>query len=188
MALENLRKGLVLEGKALAKASVEEAQKEAGKIISQAKNEAKEIIENAKERAQNASKLEYEERISAAQLKAKKLTTEAANKTLESSLKMAWEEFAKISQSKEYEKIMKKMITQAESEIGQGAVVLVNSRDSKIVKKYAKNVSPKAVDIAGGAIVFTKDMKISIDNSLESIFESNRDAIKSEIFAQMGKK
>jgi len=185
MSLEKLRKSLSDEGKAEAKKIISEAEKEAARIAEEAKENAKRIKAEGKETVSSALKAENSERMSAAQLSAKKKTTEARNRMLEMALEEAWKEFIKIrGNAKAYEKFMKDTITESEKELGNKVTVFVNKQDNSLAKKISKNVDLKAVEITGGAIIMTHDKRISIDNSLEAIFEEKKEEIKSRIFSE----
>jgi len=187
MGLENVKKGLAQEAQAEVKRAVSWAQKAADETLAQAKENASKIRAEAREKASQMAAGEANERASAAELKAKKILAQAMNKKMDEALEMAWNEFAKKAQSKDYEKMMKALITGAEKELGAKTIVQVNEDDLKIAKKYSKNVSSKTAEIAGGAIISTADGRISINNSLESIFEQGKDGAKRIIYAQMMK-
>ena len=127
---------------------------------------------------------EKNERISAAKLKAKKIVSDATNKTIDFAMEKIWLEFVKLPSKDEYETILKSLITSAEKELGSG-VVHVNANDFRLAKKISKNVSEKPADISGGAIITSKNGKILIDNSLESIFDSKRDDVRKIIFSEI---
>lgn len=191
MSLEELKKSLLQEAKAQAKRMEADAQKLAEQRLDAARAQAKAIVSEAAERAQRAAAAEKNERQGAAQLKAKKITSEAQNRVLGQGLEKIWKEFSELpAQKAEYERLLKRLISHAEKEIGKGAVVAVNSRDQAIAKRLSKNVSGKAAGIAGGAIVASADGSISVDCSLESLFsqkeEEMRKLVYSEIFG--GKK
>ena len=50
-----------------------------------------------------------------------------------------------------------------------------------------KNIAKKTLDITGGAIISSKDNNVSIDASLEAIFENNREEIRGMIFKELFK-
>ena len=185
MGLEKLRKSLLDEAKTEAKKLLFESEKRASDTTQQATERAAKIRAQARENAKNTADAEMNERISSAQLKGKRLIAEAIDKKIQQALEKAWQEFSKLKESAEYEKMMKKFITSAEKELGANAVVHVNKSDEKIAKRFSKNVSQKPAQISGGAIVSTPDGRISIDNSLEAVFEQNREEAKKAIYSQM---
>jgi len=184
MSLDNLSKALMQEGKAEARKIISEAEKQASAEAVRAKDEAKEITAEARKKADEIVVAEQNERISAAKLKAKKIVSDATNRTIDSAMEKIWQEFVKLPSKDEYEAILKGLITSAEKELGNG-IVHVNANDLRIAKKISKNVSDKPVDISGGAIVTSKSGKIIIDNSLESIFDSKRDDVRKIIFGEI---
>lgn len=185
MGLENLRKSLSQEAEAEAKRTVSAAQKQAEETVAKAKEEARQVLAKARERARQALESEKSERLGASQLRAKKTVTEARNMVLDTALAKAWEEFRRTGESKDYEKLLKRLISGAEKELGGKIVVLTNEQDAKIAKKFAKNVAQKAEAISGGAIVLTQDRKIGIDNSFEAIFDRKREETRNIIFREL---
>ncbi|HLC93094.1 MAG TPA: V-type ATP synthase subunit E [archaeon] len=187
MGLENVKKGLVQQAQAEAKKILSQADKLAEQTIEEAKENASKIRARAKERAAQIADAEANEKGSAAKLRAKKQIAEATNAKMDEALAKAWEEFSSAAQGKGYEKMMEMLIEVAEKELGGKAIVYVNERDEKIAKKFSKNVSPKAANISGGAIVSTADGRISIDNSLEAIFAQKKDDAKKVLYMEMFK-
>ncbi|HIH10520.1 MAG TPA: hypothetical protein HA254_07700 [Candidatus Diapherotrites archaeon] len=186
MALQNLKESLENEGKAEAKKIIAAAQKLADEEIEKAKVQAKKTVAAARARANEIAKAN--ERISAAQLKAKRRVSEAMNAKADEALARIWAEFSKLPEGRSYEKFMKAAISQAEKEFSGKAAVYTNERDQKVARKFSKNVAADTLNIAGGAIVRTPDGKITIDNSLESIFESKKGELSNIVYSELMKK
>ncbi|MCR4368680.1 MAG: V-type ATP synthase subunit E [archaeon] len=184
MSLEDLRKKLIQEGKTQANKITSAAQKEAETTVASAQEEAKKIIAQSKEKAKKIAESERSERIGASQLRAKKIVSEAKNRLVEENLEKAWEELKKMPKSPGYEKFLKQLIIEAEKELSTSAktMVQVNKEDLKIAKKHSKNVSATPAQMHGGAIISTKDGKITIDNSLEAIFEHKKEGLRGIAF------
>ncbi len=191
MSLEELRKSLLQEAKAEGRRVTSDAQAQAEEKLSDARAQAKSIVSEATARAHQMAAAEKNGRQSAAQLKAKKITSEAQNKVLVQGIEKIWKEFEELpSQKAEYEKLLKRLISHAEKEIGKGAVVMVNQKDQPLAKKHTKNVSGKAANIAGGAIVSSADGSISVDVSLESLFSQKEEDLRKLVYSEIfgGKK
>ncbi|AJF59874.1 MAG: V-type ATP synthase subunit E [Candidatus Diapherotrites archaeon] len=188
MSLEGLRKSLVQEAKAEARKMISQAEKEAAAITAAAGENAKKTLAQAKKRAEEMAVAERSEVIGAAQLRARRITSDARNELVEKALSEIFGEMVKATESEDYEKFMEKIITEAEKELGEKAVVFVSSKDKKIAKKISKNVAPEDAEISGGAIIRTKDGSVSIDSSLEAIFENNRENSKKVIFNELFRK
>ncbi len=188
MSMENLKKSLLQEAEKEASAITSKAEKEASAIISAAREEARKRKEEARARAKSLVAAEKTEKLSAAQLRAKKIVSEAKSKVVEENLGIVWREFSKLPDEKNYGGLLKKWIAEAEKSLGGKTVVSVNEKDAKIAKKFSKNVSAKAVDIAGGAIIFSQDGKVSIDSSLESVFRHNEPEARKIVFNDLSGK
>ncbi|PIN84715.1 MAG: hypothetical protein COV47_06005 [Candidatus Diapherotrites archaeon CG11_big_fil_rev_8_21_14_0_20_37_9] len=187
--IEDLKNSLLSEAKAEERKILSQAEKEATAITAKAKETAKKIKDDAKKKASETLSLEKKERLSAAKLKAKRVYSDARNKAVEKMLEKIKKEFEELPKSKSYEKFLKELIKQGEKEIGT-CTVSVNAKDAKLAKKASKNVTSKAESIAGGAIITSKDKKVSIDNSFEAIFENKKEELTRiiylEIFTEKG--
>jgi len=188
MSMENLKKSLLQEAEKEASAITSKAEKEASAIISAAREEARKRKEEARARAKGLVAAEKTEKLSGAQLRAKKIVSEAKSKVVEENLGIVWREFSRFPEDKRYEGLLKKWIAEAEESLGGKTVVSVNEKDAKLAKKFSKNVSAKAVDIAGGAIIFSQDGKVSIDSSLESVFRHNEPEARKIVFNDLSGK
>lgn len=97
-----------------------------------------------------------------------------------------------LPERKDYPELLKKLICQAlkylESE-GSEFICRVNQRDLSILsspilkelgaqKDKSISVDESPLDIVGGVIVFRSDLRVSYDNSLEAIFERNRQQMR----------
>lgn len=185
MALENLRKSLVQEAEVQARKLIDEARKRAEKVTDEAMEKAAKARKESREKADALAEAESNERISSAELKGKRLIAEAMDRKMQEAMEKVWQEFAKTPKSGGYEKILRTLISDAEKELGAKSVVHVNAQDAKLARKISKNVAAKPADMTGGAVVTTADGRISIDNSLESIFEQRREEAKKVIFSEM---
>lgn len=187
MSLENVRESLIQEAKKEEKRLLSEAEKKANSIVSEAREQAKRIKSEEKRKASESVNRDSHERISAAKLKANKIVSEARNKLVDDSVSEIWEDFKDSPKKKGYDAFLKKQIEESEKELGKDTIVMVNSTDTKVAKKYSKNVQKQAITISGGAIVSTKDKSVSIDSSLEAIFENNEEEIRGTVFKELFK-
>ncbi|MEK6958029.1 MAG: V-type ATP synthase subunit E family protein [archaeon] len=185
MSLENLKKAMIEEAKNEAKKITSEAEKEAKQNLSEAEKNAKEIVQKAREKTAKSIEAERKERASAAQLKAKRIVSEARNRVVEDAMQQVWGEFSESAKGKGYEKLLKKLIVQGEKELGEKAIVAVNKSDFGAAKRISKNVSAKTAEISGGAIISSKSGEITIDNSLEAIFENSREDVGGMVYREL---
>ncbi|MAG18398.1 MAG: hypothetical protein CL944_02910 [Candidatus Diapherotrites archaeon] len=183
MGFENIKENLLQEAKREEKRILGEAEKEASSIINQAKEQAGKIKTEEKKKASEAVERDRHEKISAAKLKSNKIISDARNKLADYSLDEIWNDFKESPKKKGYSVFLKKQIKDAEKQLGKNTIVTINSSDSNTVKKYSKNI--QKAGISGGAIISTKDKNVSIDSSLESIFENNREEIRGTVFKEL---
>ncbi|MFH1586859.1 MAG: V-type ATP synthase subunit E [Candidatus Diapherotrites archaeon] len=159
--------------------SLEKAAAEADAEVDKARKEKKELVEAAKKDAERIVENERNEIIASARLKAKQMNSKAKETAVNAALEEVWKELLNLRKDSSYAKVMKKLIAEGEKELGAGTVVLVRKED----KKFASG--SKEAEISGGAIIQTKDEKISVNNSFEAIFEESQDELRKELYAKM---
>ncbi|MEM2145402.1 MAG: V-type ATP synthase subunit E family protein [Candidatus Jordarchaeaceae archaeon] len=176
----------------------EEAEERAKAIIEEAKIKAKEIEEEAKSKAEKRAeeiikrgKEEAERytrrRLAEAKLKAKQRKIKAQEQLIEMAFQKANEKLTELTASKEYSKILERLVQIAAINIGGGELeVLLPEGHSKYLSNasaIAKNVegetknptnisiSKETLDATGGCLVRKKDGSISVDNTFQAILE-----------------
>jgi len=159
--------------------SLEKAAAEADAELEKARKEKKELVEAAKKDAERIVENERNEIIASARLKGKQMNSEAKETAVNAALEEVWKELLNLRKSSSYGKAMKKLIAEGEKELGKGTVVLVRKEDRKFES------GSKETEISGGAIIQTKDGKISVNNSFEAIFEESQDELRKELYAKM---
>lgn len=177
------------EAEERAKAIIEEAKKKAKEIEEEAKSKAEkkaeEIIKKGKEEAERYTR----RRLAEAKLKAKQRKTKAREQLIEMAFQKANEKLTELTASKEYSKILERLVQIAAINIGGGELeVLLPEGHSKYLSNasaIAKNVegetknptnisiSKETLDATGGCLVRKKDGSISIDNTFQAILERN---------------
>lgn len=185
MVLEELSKQLLSDGKKEANSAISRAEAEKEKIISLAEEKKKQLLSEAKKKAKEISERQKSEILSAASIRAKQIIDEEKNAAVERALLATFEEMAKLSSGKQYEKLLKRLAEEGEMELGKNSIIIVNEKDYSLAKKIFGNVSKETAAISGGVIVTSKDGLVRVDNSFEAIFEQNKDLLKHEIFEEM---
>lgn len=185
MAIENLKKGLIQEAEAEAGKIISAAEKEAEGIRAAGREKEKATLAEARKKADEMGRQQMNDRVSAAKLKAKKMVSEANEALVEKAMEKIWADFKELPSDRNYEGIMKGFISKGQSSMGKDSLVVTNSDDAKIAKKFAANVSQEYADISGGAIIKSKDGKIMVDNSLESIFGSKKQELRRLIYSEL---
>jgi vacuolar-type H+-ATPase subunit E/Vma4 len=102
------------------------------------------------------------------------------------------EEFLGIPEHRDYPEILKRLISNALGHLqedGSAFICRVNERDQFLLtlpllqalgEKAGKALflDPDPVAIAGGVILYRKDRRVLFDNSLEALFERNREKMR----------
>lgn len=202
MTLEKVMNVIIEDAKKEAENIINEANKNAEKIIEdskiKAKNKAleeeKNIIEKAKEEADNIRNVILSE----ARAKASRMILDEKTKIIDEVIEKTKEKLKEFTKSKEkYVEILSKLIVDAGNTLGGGELeILLNKNDLKlplkidrlekiIEEKTGKNTILKIIDenlqTIGGAIIRTKDRKISINYTFEGIIDTHKRFLQKEV-------
>lgn len=184
MGLTQLKNELIGDAKGQAKEISLETEKERKEIIKEAEKQKQAVLEQAEKEANTLVEDEKREQFAAIQLKAKRIVSEAKEETVNKNMGDVWTAFAKASKDANYPRLLKRLIEEGLDALGDQAVVQVNNKDKTLAKKFAKKVSVVS-GLSGGAIVSSPDGRISINNSLEALFEERREDIRRMVFGQL---
>ncbi|MDO8633734.1 MAG: V-type ATP synthase subunit E [archaeon] len=185
MSLEQLSRQLLSDAKKEANAVILRAEKEKERILSEAEEEKKQVLAQARKKAQELSERQKMEIISAASIRAKQIIDGEKNAAVEKALVVVFGEMCLAGNSRQYEKLLKKLAEEGQKELGKDSIIIVNEKDHAAAKKLFASVSKESAPISGGAIVSTRDGRIRVDNSFEAIFEQNKDALKRDVFLEL---
>lgn len=183
MSFEDLKRKLLEEAELEAKRLVSSAEKEASLSLSSAEDKLKILSAESLKKAKELSDLHFKDSVSSARLKAKRLISEAKDFAIENALRDVWFNLCELRKSREYDAVLKKLISDGLALIGDDAVVFVNKNDLKIAKKYAKNVSESNVNMVGGAII--SKGSVLVDNSFEALFSSKKESLKTLVYTEL---
>ncbi|WP_456398924.1 V-type ATP synthase subunit E [Mesoaciditoga sp.] len=183
------------------------SQIEAEKMIKDAEKRSKEIEEEYKNKANRAyesilneakNKVRNFERKEEAQSKAKasKLLLDAKNEIMKAAMRDLEESVYALSSTKDYPILFEKLLKEAiDSLDGKEITIQVRKEDkemaSKLLEKLGKEskkvltLSDEFVPIKGGAIVFTNNKRIVIENTLESKLREMEETFLSHVFSEL---
>lgn len=181
----------------------EDAAREVEVIIGEAKREAEDIIKEAEDKAEEQkreiiSKGEKEaellkQRIVAnAKLKARKSGLDAKEELIKAVFEEAEKELAKIASSDNYKDILRGLIAEGVSSVGEDAEVMVKEEDKKLLEdgilkdlekefKVKITLSPENINTIGGVIVRSKNGRVEVNNTFETRMIRMQDALRSKI-------
>jgi vacuolar-type H+-ATPase subunit E/Vma4 len=184
LGLSQLKNELIGDAKGQAKDIALETEAEKKEIFKEAEKQKQAVLEQAEKEATALVEDEKREQFAAIQLKAKRLVSEAKEETVNKNMGDVWTAFAKASKDANYPQLLRKLIEEGVEALGDQAMVQVNSKDVSTAKKFARKVSAVS-GLSGGAIITSQDGRISINNSLEALFEERRDDIRRMVFGQL---
>lgn len=193
-----------------------DAQIKADNILGKAEEENKSILEKGQkeallekdkilEDAQKQSNMKYQQLISEAKMNSRRMELEAREEIIEESFKKAEDKLKEIASSNtaEYKESLKKIITEAATEIGGGdlLVLLKETDDAKIkdqIEVIAQDVTTKTgkqtalefgenIKTIGGAIVKTKNGEIEVNNTIEARMLRYKKDLRSKVAAVLFK-
>jgi len=162
-----------------------EADAEEKRITGAAEAVRAQAISSAKAEAAALSAAERGERLAAARLAGKKLIAQAREGLVVRAVEGVREKFYGIVETDAYQKLLNTLVEDGVSEAGRGACVRVNARDKKKVKRFSDAKAGEPVGIAGGAIIESADGRITVRNTLESLFEENMDVVRANASAAL---
>ncbi|HID72795.1 TPA: hypothetical protein EYP38_02530 [Candidatus Micrarchaeota archaeon] len=122
------------------------------------------------------------ERIAWARLEAKRILAEAREDAIKNVLEGFFEALGKAKKGKAYKGFMAKAVKSAVSELGtSGLVIHVCKGEGKLVGRVRGAKVVQDLDALGGAIVESKNGKMRVNLTLETLFESRRDELRKKI-------
>ncbi|MEM3031052.1 MAG: V-type ATP synthase subunit E [Candidatus Micrarchaeia archaeon] len=193
MGLEELKQEILRKAEEEARAVRRKAEAEAREIISQAERKKEEAIDAARKEAAEALAREERERLSTARLESKLILAAAREEVLAAVEEEAWRELAAFRKKKEYAGFLERAIRAGVKEIGGDAVVFVSKEDYPLAKKIIAEkkipaaLSPKPVDVLGGAVVASQDGRVRCDASFAAVMEGAREGVRKLAFASLFK-
>lgn len=168
-------------------AILEDAEKSAEAVMSESKKysikRCREIIDFYNE----TSEVESRKLISKAEIDSRMQVLRAKEAILERVFEDAREELAKFTASDEYLESIRLQITKLSKEIALGMVAM-NANDLERIGEHAlkkilgSNVEIKAQNVGtGGFVLVSKDGKVVVDRTLDSILRSKKEAMRGKI-------
>lgn len=172
---------------------ISEAREEADKITGAAREQADGILgaEHSKclamrkEADASVKKLLDElrsERIAWARLESKRIMAEAKEDAIKGVLDDLFEALEASRKGAEYKRYMAKSVNAAIAELGAGATIHVVRGDKALVPAVKGARVVEDLDSLGGVLAESADGKIRMNFTLETLFESNRDGVRKQVY------
>jgi V/A-type H+-transporting ATPase subunit E len=181
----------------------EDAAKEAEDILAEARKQVEDILREAREKAgelereiiakgEKEAELLRQRIIANAKLRAKKSKLDAKEELIRTAFKEAEEELLRISSSKEYGSILRRIIAEGASSVGEDVEVVAREADAELLsddflnglsKELGVNItlSPESIETMGGVVIRSKNGKIEVNNTFETRMLRMQDALRSKV-------
>lgn len=192
--LKKIKSKIEEEAEEKAKAIIEEAEVKAKQIEEEATGKTEKKVDEITKRGKEEAERYKRRRLAEAKLKAKQRKTKAQEQLIETAFEKANEKLKELTSSKDYSKILERLVQGAAVSIGGGELeVLLPEGHSKYLSNassVAKNVetetknptsitvSKETIDATGGCLVRKKDGSVSVDNTFEAIRERKTKEIR----------
>jgi V/A-type H+/Na+-transporting ATPase subunit E len=160
-----------------------DARSEADRIISESKRKAEEIMSSSKQQSERDIHDERMRELASARLESNRRLLEARDEILKGYEERSSELLSEFTSAPAYKAFFLKMLSDGVSKIGPGAVVQINPRDKALLKDPKLSgvnfeVSADPLKSSGGVVVYSKDGKRRVDNTIESIFDERKDELR----------
>jgi len=190
MGLDNLVDEIMRSASGDSEQIEHETKERCAQIVKDAELAAEQRLAKADEDTQKAVGAEKSERIAAARLQAKKIIEDAHEEAVNAVLDEIWHKVAAKAKSKDYSKMLKRLVEKGAKELGRkDFVVMVNSRDRKAAKDLRFPLSEESAESEGGAVVLSSDEKVRVDMTFEALFASKKEDLRKQIYNSLfGKK
>jgi vacuolar-type H+-ATPase subunit E/Vma4 len=186
MGLDNLVDEIMRSASEDADHMERETKDRCAQIVKDAELAAEQKLAKAKEDTQKSVEAEKSERIAAARLQAKKLIEDAHEGAVNSVLDEAWHKVAARAKSRDYPKLLKRLIEKGAKELGRkDFVVMVRSADRKAAKDMKYSLSEDSAECEGGAVVMSSDEKVRVDMTFEALFASKKEDLRKQIYTAL---
>lgn len=202
---EKIVSSIMSEAQIKADTILEKAEEENKLILDKGQNEALLEKEHILEDAKKQSNMKYQQLISEAKMNSRRMELEAREEIIEDAFKKAEDKLKEIASSDaaEYKESLKKIITEAATEIG-GGELMVLLKDSDVTKirdtlpAIAQDVATKTgkqtalelgenIKTIGGAVVRTKNGEIEVNNTIEARMSRFKKDLRSKVAAVLFK-
>ncbi|VUT28317.1 MAG: V-type ATP synthase subunit E [Candidatus Syntrophoarchaeum sp. GoM_oil] len=167
---------------------IQEANTSREKVLDEAKAEAERKKQLILEKGEKDAILEKQRILADAKLKAKRFRWEAQEDLIGQVLDAATDKVRKVRSDSKYGDILKGLIQEAASSIGEDELeVVFTEGDSVDLEKISGEIGVKlscsddTISGMGGVVVRTTDGRIEVDNTFERRIERFTEALRSEI-------
>lgn len=189
MGLDELREGILEKAREKEREVLKERDREVSKILAEAEAQRKQLLEKARAEAKQLAAEERHEAVANAHLEAKREMAKARDEYVVDVEAEVRREFFREARGKHYEEHLKKLVEKARRELGGEVIVHLAKADRKLLGEMkGVQVSEKPIECEGGAVIVSSEGRVSVNATLEALFEERRDRVRQEINRALLKK
>ncbi len=184
MSFENLLKSLETKTQSDEDTILSSAKNEAKRVKSDASSEAKRIIDQAKAEGQKIGAEQQLEIKANTKLKQKRIVSQTQEELMRKSidgLKDLLEDFAS---TKGYDDVLTQLATECTTSLGEGTTLYCRKEDEKKLKAADFKIAG-IIKTIGGVIGESKDGRIKVNNSFESLLDIHKEKLKQAAFGEL---
>jgi vacuolar-type H+-ATPase subunit E/Vma4 len=182
MGLDELREGILEKAREKARDVSKAQDRELAKLLADAEAQRKQLLEKGRAEAKQLSAEERREAVANAHLEAKREMAKARDEYVVNVEADVRSEFLKEARGKQYPENLRKLVEKARRELGGEVTVHLAKEDRKLLGEMkGVHVAEKPLDVEGGALIVSADGRVSVNATLEALFEERRDRVRQEI-------
>ena len=172
MPLDSIKKRILAEAEAEVEKIKREASAEAHRILTEAETRAKQIEREAQDGAQAESNRLVKENDAGLEIQTNAIILEAKGSAIERAMESVTAEATALLDSKYLGPMLKSGISQFNDSTSEELVVTTAKKNSKVIESL--HLTPKYADVEG-FVISSKDNKMKLVISSQSLLESNSD-------------
>jgi V/A-type H+-transporting ATPase subunit E len=186
--IERIREDAATEADAI----VAEAEKEAEGILKEAKEKAEERRKEILSKGEKEAELLRQRIVANAKLQARKSGLDAKEKLIQATFSEAEKELSKVASTEDYREILRRLIAEGVSSVGEAAEVIAREEDKGLISKgllkdlgkqfgVEITLAPESIESMGGVIVRSKTGRVEVNNTFETRMLRMQDELRSKI-------
>lgn len=175
MPLDNIKKRILAEAETQAEAVKKEADAEVHRIKAESEVRAKQIELEAQNEASSESRRLIKENDAGLEIEANAILLEAKGSAIERATQLVVNETESILEDKYLADMLKSGISQFKASSGEEPIVMTSRENAKLVQSLG--IQARQAEI-GGFVIESKDGKMRLEVSADSLISSNMDGIR----------
>jgi V/A-type H+-transporting ATPase subunit E len=187
MGLEEIIENIDADTRAKVASILDGAGKDAQRIREEAQKRANDHIEAIKKKAQNDASRLIARELSRANIESRRIYQDAITSVIDGTLESLSKSLQEYTKSTDYPSLLNKLATLAAKELGSDCIIYVQKADISKIKKVTGSIAEAKEEFVGGLKALSSDKKMSVDFTLENIFENLKDEVAVRVLKTLAK-